>query len=169
MSHHASSAVWEAGKTPVHTCNSCSYSSRYQAQAQGSMVAAAQIEGAKTGDIQTNRDDHKADRAKGYPKNGYSLKESWRATVVHQVHSMFHCFFTASVVTGSCKKVELKLKQAGQCLQHNVKRSFYSISIGQLHLNGCIVFPDALALEFKPRRHSVIPRQLISLMVQKSF
>jgi hypothetical protein len=108
-------------------------------------------------------------RVKGHPKDGHSLKASWRAAVVYQVHSMFHCFFIASVVTGSCKKVELKLKQAGQCLQHNVKHSFYGISIGQLHLNGCIVFPDALALEFKPRQHTVVPRQLISLMVQKSF
>lgn len=73
MSQHASSAVWEAGKTPERTCNSRSYSSKAQAQAQGSMVAAAQIEGAKSGDIQANRNDLRADHAKGHPKNGYGL------------------------------------------------------------------------------------------------
>lgn len=76
MSHHASSAVWEAGKTPARTCNSRSYSSKALAQAQGSMVAAAQIEGANSGDIQANRDDQRTGRSKGHPKNGYSLKAS---------------------------------------------------------------------------------------------
>jgi hypothetical protein len=47
------------------------------------MVAAAQIEGAKSGDIQANREDQRADHAKEHPKNGYSLKASWRATVTH--------------------------------------------------------------------------------------
>lgn len=76
MSHHASSAVWEAGKTPARTCNSRFYSSKTLAQAQGSMVAAAQIEGAKSGDIQANREDERADHPKGHPNNGYSLKAS---------------------------------------------------------------------------------------------
>lgn len=40
------------------------------------MVAAAQIEGAKSGDIQANRDDLRADRTQGHPKNGYSPKAS---------------------------------------------------------------------------------------------